>query len=162
MADTIGVMYLGKLVEIGPARAVYARPAHPYTRGLLDAVPVAEVGAARRPVAVRGDLPSAVNPPSGCRFRTRCPRAEALLRRGGARPVGVLRRPRRRLPLPAPDTGPGGGVAARLGPGALIRAPAQNSLQADVEGVAERVADEVEGDDGDDDEDRPTGYTCHQ
>ncbi len=75
MADTIGVMYLGKLVELGPARAVYSHPAHPYTRGLLDAVPVAEVGA-RRPVAVRGDLPSAVNPPSGCRFRTRCPRAE--------------------------------------------------------------------------------------
>jgi len=79
MADTIGVMYLGKLVEIGSAYDVYAHPAHPYTRGLLDAVPVAEViPRSQRTVAVRGDLPSAVNPPSGCRFRTRCPRAQDL------------------------------------------------------------------------------------
>jgi peptide/nickel transport system ATP-binding protein len=80
MADNIGVMYLGKLVEVGPAAEVYERPAHPYTRGLLDAVPVAEEGAHRRTpgqTAVRGELPSAVDPPSGCRFRTRCPRAEA-------------------------------------------------------------------------------------
>jgi peptide/nickel transport system ATP-binding protein len=80
MADNIGVMYLGKLVEVGPAAEVYERPAHPYTRGLLDAVPVAEVGVhSRTPgqTAVRGELPSAVDPPSGCRFRTRCPRAEA-------------------------------------------------------------------------------------
>jgi peptide/nickel transport system ATP-binding protein len=77
MADTIGVMYLGKLVELGPAEDVYARPAHPYTRGLLDAVPVAEVvPRTERVAAVRGDLPSAVNPPSGCRFRTRCPKAQ--------------------------------------------------------------------------------------
>jgi peptide/nickel transport system ATP-binding protein len=80
MADNIGVMYLGKLVETGPAAEVYERPAHPYTRGLLDAVPVAEAGTHRRTpgqTAVRGELPSAVDPPSGCRFRTRCPRAEA-------------------------------------------------------------------------------------
>jgi peptide/nickel transport system ATP-binding protein len=80
MADDIGVMYLGKLVETGPATEVYERPAHPYTRGLLDAVPVAEVSTHRRTpgqTAVRGELPSAVDPPSGCRFRTRCPRAEA-------------------------------------------------------------------------------------
>jgi peptide/nickel transport system ATP-binding protein len=77
MADSIGVMYLGKLVEIGPARAVYGRPAHPYTRGLLDAVPRAEVGErGTQHAAVRGELPSAMSPPSGCRFRTRCPRAE--------------------------------------------------------------------------------------
>ena len=80
MADTIGVMYLGKLVEIGPAVEVYTRPAHPYTQGLLDAVPAADVARpdAIRKIAVRGELPSAVNPPSGCRFRTRCPRAQAL------------------------------------------------------------------------------------
>jgi peptide/nickel transport system ATP-binding protein len=81
MADNIGVMYLGKLVEVGPATEVYERTAHPYTQGLLDAVPVAEAGALRRTpgqTAVRGELPSAVDPPSGCRFRTRCPRAEAL------------------------------------------------------------------------------------
>jgi peptide/nickel transport system ATP-binding protein len=80
MADTIGVMYLGKLVEIGPAVEVYERPAHHYTVGLLDAVPVAEVEEARakakKEAKVQGELPSAIDPPSGCRFRTRCPRAE--------------------------------------------------------------------------------------
>jgi oligopeptide/dipeptide ABC transporter ATP-binding protein len=79
MADTIGVMYLGKLVETGPANEVYDRPAHHYTRGLLDAVPEADPWRARQKVqakGVRGELPSAVDPPSGCRFRTRCPRAE--------------------------------------------------------------------------------------
>jgi peptide/nickel transport system ATP-binding protein len=77
MADTIGVMYLGKLVELGPASSVYARPAHPYTQGLLDAVPAATVAKpAARKLTVRGELPSAVDPPSGCRFRTRCPRAQ--------------------------------------------------------------------------------------
>ena len=77
MADTIGVMYLGKLVELGPAAAVYERPAHHYTLGLLDAVPVADVTIAReraaRRVRVAGELPSAMSPPSGCRFNTRCP-----------------------------------------------------------------------------------------
>jgi len=79
MADTIGVMYLGKLVETGPAHEVYDHPAHHYTRGLLDAVPDADPTKARlkiRAKGVRGELPSAVDPPSGCRFRTRCPRAE--------------------------------------------------------------------------------------
>jgi oligopeptide/dipeptide ABC transporter ATP-binding protein len=81
MADTIGVMYLGKLVELGPSAQVYTRPAHPYTQGLLDAVPAATVATtkdASRRLTVRGELPSAVNPPSGCRFRTRCPRAQNL------------------------------------------------------------------------------------
>jgi oligopeptide/dipeptide ABC transporter ATP-binding protein len=80
MADTIGVMYLGKLVELGPSAEVYARPAHPYTQGLLDAVPTAAHATSReqRKLIVRGELPSAVHPPSGCRFRTRCPRAQNL------------------------------------------------------------------------------------
>jgi peptide/nickel transport system ATP-binding protein len=79
MADTIGVMYLGKLVELGPAAEVYAQPAHPYTQGLLDAVPAAvPTVKGERKLTVRGELPSAVNPPSGCRFRTRCPRAQGL------------------------------------------------------------------------------------
>jgi peptide/nickel transport system ATP-binding protein len=78
LADTIGVMYLGKLVEIGPATDVYERPAHPYTRGLIDAVPIPDpvLEKQRDTVAVRGELPSALNPPSGCRFRTRCPLAQ--------------------------------------------------------------------------------------
>ena len=80
LADRVGVMYLGKLVEIGPVEEVYERPAHPYTVGLLEAVPSTERVGKRRDskVSVRGELPSAANPPSGCRFRTRCPRAEAI------------------------------------------------------------------------------------
>jgi peptide/nickel transport system ATP-binding protein len=78
LADTIGVMYLGKLVEIGPASEVYERPAHPYTRGLIDAVPIPDpvLERQRETVPVRGELPSALDPPSGCRFRTRCPLAQ--------------------------------------------------------------------------------------
>jgi peptide/nickel transport system ATP-binding protein len=80
MADVIGVMYLGKLVEVGPADSVYSTPVHPYTRGLIDTVPVADpvLERAKESQGVRGELPSAVAPPSGCRFRTRCPRAQDL------------------------------------------------------------------------------------
>ncbi|HTP19104.1 MAG TPA: ABC transporter ATP-binding protein [Solirubrobacteraceae bacterium] len=79
LADRIGVMYLGKLVEIGSGNDIYDRPAHPYTAGLLDAIPVPNPEQARakeRKVGVRGELPSPLFPPSGCRFRTRCPRAQ--------------------------------------------------------------------------------------
>jgi oligopeptide/dipeptide ABC transporter ATP-binding protein len=80
MADTIGVMYLGKIVEMGDAESVFRQPAHPYTQGLLDAVPVPNPveARARRGRQVTGELPSSVSPPSGCRFRTRCPRAQGL------------------------------------------------------------------------------------
>lgn len=80
MADSIGVMYLGKLVEIGDAESVFRLPAHPYTQGLLDAVPVPdpEMSRTRRGRQVKGELPSAVDPPSGCRFRTRCPRVQDI------------------------------------------------------------------------------------
>jgi peptide/nickel transport system ATP-binding protein len=80
LSDKIGVMYLGKLVEIGRAEEVYLRPAHPYTRGLLDSAPVADPATERAKVneGVTGELPSAIHPPSGCRFRTRCPRAQAV------------------------------------------------------------------------------------
>lgn len=80
MADTIAVMYLGKIVELGDAESVFRTPAHPYTQGLLDAVPVPDPSVARqrRGVQVHGELPSAVHPPSGCRFRTRCSRAQDI------------------------------------------------------------------------------------
>jgi peptide/nickel transport system ATP-binding protein len=82
MADRIGIMYLGKLVEIGPASETYGHPAHPYTAALLEAIPepnpVTERARAKGQVAISGDLPSAAHPPSGCRFRTRCPRAQAI------------------------------------------------------------------------------------
>ncbi|HEY6279804.1 MAG TPA: ABC transporter ATP-binding protein [Streptosporangiaceae bacterium] len=78
MADRIGVMYLGKLVELGSGEDIYARAAHPYTAGLIAAIPVPEpeVARARTKAGVSGELPSAINPPSGCRFRTRCPYAQ--------------------------------------------------------------------------------------
>jgi len=81
IADRVGVMYLGKLVETGPTADVYEAPAHPYTSGLLEAVPVADprtARIARDRAAIRGELPSPVNPPSGCRFRTRCSRAQDI------------------------------------------------------------------------------------
>jgi oligopeptide/dipeptide ABC transporter ATP-binding protein len=84
LADRIGVMYLGKLVEVGLGNDIYDRPAHPYTAGLLEAIPVPnpEIASERRDkVAVRGELPSPLDPPSGCRFRTRCPRAQDLCAR---------------------------------------------------------------------------------
>jgi peptide/nickel transport system ATP-binding protein len=80
LADRIGVMYLGKLVEMGTSADVYERPAHPYTLGLLNTIPVPDpdVESAKQGVAVVGELPSAINPPSGCRFRTRCPLAREI------------------------------------------------------------------------------------
>jgi peptide/nickel transport system ATP-binding protein len=80
LADRVGVMYLGKLVEIGTGDEIYDSPAHPYTSGLLESVPVPDPVAERgkHKDAVRGELPSAANPPSGCRFRTRCPFAQQL------------------------------------------------------------------------------------
>ncbi|MHB1496420.1 MAG: ABC transporter ATP-binding protein [Acidimicrobiales bacterium] len=80
LADTIGVMYLGKMVEVGPAEDVYHHPAHPYTRGLIDTIPVPDPLSRKggRKAAMQGELPSAISPPSGCRFRTRCPFAQEV------------------------------------------------------------------------------------
>jgi oligopeptide/dipeptide ABC transporter ATP-binding protein len=78
LADRIGVMYLGRLVETGSGDDIYSRPAHPYTEGLIAAIPIPDPSLERSKttVGVRGELPSPINPPSGCRFRTRCPRAQ--------------------------------------------------------------------------------------
>jgi peptide/nickel transport system ATP-binding protein len=78
LTDRIAVMYLGRIVETGPSAEVYASPWHPYTKGLIDAIPVADpvLEAAKPRGGVRGELPSALDPPSGCPFRTRCPRAQ--------------------------------------------------------------------------------------
>jgi peptide/nickel transport system ATP-binding protein len=77
VSDRVVVMYLGKLCEVAPPDALYARPAHPYTAALLAAIPVPDPSATMRVVdTMAGELPSPLAPPSGCRFRTRCPRAE--------------------------------------------------------------------------------------
>jgi oligopeptide/dipeptide ABC transporter ATP-binding protein len=78
VSDRVAVMYLGKLCEVGPAGALYTGPRHPYTLALLESIPSPDPAAQRAPihVMIRGEPPSPVSPPSGCRFRTRCPRAQ--------------------------------------------------------------------------------------
>ncbi|WP_432547078.1 ABC transporter ATP-binding protein [Kineococcus sp. SYSU DK004] len=107
VSDVVGVMYLGAVVEEGPASAVYARPLHPYTRALLSAAPVPdpEVEERRERILLSGDLPSPADPPSGCRFRTRCPWVQPT-RCADERPL------LRVLPADAPGAGPAAASAA--------------------------------------------------
>jgi peptide/nickel transport system ATP-binding protein len=118
LADRVGVMYLGKLVEMGRSADIYERPAHPYTLGLLNTIPVPDpdVERAKDGIAVTGELPSAMNPPSGCRFRTRCPMRQEIcaaeeppLRSFGDDHVAACH-----FPLQTPELRPAAGVARSL------------------------------------------------
>ncbi|WP_287928630.1 ABC transporter ATP-binding protein [Arthrobacter sp.] len=101
LSDVIAVMYLGRMVEVGPAAAVYSHPQHHYTRGLIDTIPIPDpiVERQKAKLGVRGELPSAMNPPSGCRFRTRCPMAQEIC----AKVVPPLQPGGGSVPMPAAD-----------------------------------------------------------
>ncbi|TAH69520.1 MAG: dipeptide ABC transporter ATP-binding protein [Anaerolineaceae bacterium] len=75
ISDTIGVMYLGSIMEMGDKKRIFANPMHPYTKALLSAVPVSNPDVKMNRIILKGDIPSPINPPSGCKFRTRCPNA---------------------------------------------------------------------------------------
>jgi len=78
ISDYVCVMYLGQIMEIGPADAIYSPPYHPYTEALLSAVPIPDPKAVQKRIRLEGSVPSAISPPNGCRFNTRCPRQEYL------------------------------------------------------------------------------------
>ena len=101
LSDVIAVMYLGRMVEVGPAAEIYSHPQHHYTRGLIDTIPTPDpvVERSKAKLGVRGELPSAMDPPSGCRFRTRCPMAQEIC----ARVVPPLQSGGGSIPLPASE-----------------------------------------------------------
>jgi len=81
MCDDVAVMYLGEIMESGPVSEIFLNPRHPYTRALLSAIPVPDPTMRRKRIVLKGTVPSAINPPSGCRFHTRCPFAKEICSR---------------------------------------------------------------------------------
>jgi peptide/nickel transport system ATP-binding protein len=150
LADRIGVMYLGKMVEVGSGEDIYLRPAHPYTEALIKTIPLPDPAAekAKTEVGIRGELPSPINPPSGCRFRTRCPRAqdlcaeqEPLLRSFGAGHQAACHFP---LQTPVESDEPALAVAAARGsePPAQRQADEPMAFERAAEPPVQRTADE--------------------
>jgi oligopeptide transport system ATP-binding protein len=96
ISDRLGIMYLGHMMEYGPAELIYDHPLHPYSLGLLASIPVPEPGAKRQWHPLKGDVPSPFNPPPGCKFQGRCPLVEERCRKGEIElyPIGDGRRVR--------------------------------------------------------------------
>ena len=117
VSDRIAVMYLGKLMEVSPAEELYTKPIHPYTSALLAAIPIPDPRENRRRerIVVAGEPPNPINPPSGCVFHPRCPRATDVCRAGGAAARALRERPPGGLPPPA-EREPGGDRRGHEGP----------------------------------------------
>jgi oligopeptide/dipeptide ABC transporter ATP-binding protein len=110
ISHRIAVMYLGKIVELAERASLFARPQHPYTEALLSAVPVPDPDAKRQRIILRGDVPSPINPPGGCRFHTRCPYAFDRCTTEEPAMQEVL--PRHRVACHLRDSGPAPAIAA--------------------------------------------------